>query len=334
MLTWVFWLLFGLVTFTTLAPLSGSARWWIRGWDFPRVHIAVTGIACLVLGLVLNTTATFAGAAVMAACVVYQLVRVFPYTCFAKTEIDLVSLPKDRQVSFLAVNVLMENDDHSRLRTIIDREDPDVLLLMETDSVWQNALSAQLERYSTVVRHPLSNHYGMLFATRLKTHAANTVFLSDDDTPTLLADLEAPSGRFYFVGLHPRPPTPGVHTDKRDEQIERSARLADRAVFPVVAMGDFNDVAWSRTSENFKNYGAFRDPRIGRGMLPSFDARSWFLRLPIDQLYITEGIDLVSFKRLESIGSDHFPMKAIIGITPQPDGEESFQNDKGRNGAK
>lgn len=116
------------------------------------------------------------------------------------------------------------------------------------------------------------------------------------------------------MGLHPRPPVPGRDTDERDAQIRRAALIADRTIQPVVAMGDFNDVAWSWTSERFKEYGSFRDPRAGRGFLPSFDVNSIWMRFPIDQLYLTDGLALVSFSRLDPVGSDHFPMKAVIGV--------------------
>lgn len=316
-MTLIYWVLVAVVLYTTVAPLTNGVKWWVRGWDFPRVHIAVTAVITIIFGAVLgHSTAMLFASAAMVVCIIYQLIRIYPYTRFANTEFELVALPADSQISLLSSNVLMENEDYGRLQRLIDREDPDVLLLMETDSKWEEALSDQLKRYPTVIRHPLSNHYGMHFATRLKVHSAETIFLTDDNTPTLLADLQGPTGRFNFVGLHPRPPTPGVDSKARDEQIRKTARLADRAINPVVAMGDFNDVAWSRTSEKFKEYGEFRDPRVGRGMLPSFDARSWFIRFPIDQIYLTEGVELMSFDRLESIGSDHFPMKAVIGVKP------------------
>ena len=129
-----------------------------------------------------------------------------------------------------------------------------------------------------------------------------------------LSDRTGPTGKFFFVGLHPRPPVPGVDTDDRDEQIKRAALLADREILPVVAMGDFNDVAWSWTFERFKEYGKFKDPRVGRGLIPSFDATSWWMRFPIDQFYVTDGFGLISFSRLDPVGSDHFPMKAIITV--------------------
>lgn len=314
-LTILFSVLSALVLFTTLAPLSGSVQWWIRGWDFPRVHIAVAGFVTACLGVWLATSVTLVFSALLLGCTLYQLSWVYPYTPLARKEIPVSHSPDTaNHVSLLSVNVLKENENHARLQALIEREDPDVLLLMEVDDRWEAALDQHLSRYETVVRHPLPNHYGMIFATRLPARAAKTVFLSDDDTPTAFAELQAPGGWFYFVGLHPQPPVPGTDTKARDEQIRKTATLADRTVLPVVAMGDFNDVAWSRTSQRFKEYGGFRDPRIGRGILPSFDANSRIMQFPIDQLYLTEGINLASFSRLEPIGSDHFPMKAVITV--------------------
>lgn len=322
--TTLFWLLAGLILFTTLAPLSGSAQWWIRGWDFPRVHIAVIAFLVAGLGGWLASSSTVLCGLALLACATYQLSWIYPYTPLARKEVPITS-PEDKtsQVSLISVNVLMENEQYERVRHLIDRETPDILLLMEVDETWDAALSEQLAEYDTIVRRPMSNHYGMIFASRLPTASARMVYLSEDNTPAALAEVETPTGRFFFVGLHPQPPVPGTDTEARDEQIKKTARLADRTVLPVVAMGDFNDVAWSHTSARFKAYGGFRDPRVGRGILPSFDATSWIMRFPIDQLYLTEGIDLISFSRLEDIGSDHFPMKAVISLPRQAEHAET-----------
>lgn len=198
---------------------------------------------------------------------------------------------------------------------LIARTDPDVILLMETDETRALALQGALRPYPTVVSHPLSNHYGMIFATRLHIHSAKTVFLTDDQTPVLLADLKAPDGRpFHFIGLHPRPPVPGEDTDERDAQIRTAATLTRHSDHPVVVMGDFNDVAWSWSTTRFKHHGRFLDPRTGRGLMCSFDARHPILRFPIGQMYVTRGIRIASYDPCNGIGSDHFPLKARIGI--------------------
>ena len=83
---------------------------------------------------------------------------------------------------------------------------------------------------------------------------------------------------------------------------------------PLIATGDFNDVAWSDTSRSFKHVGQYLDPRIGRGFFASFDAEKPYLRFPIDQFYATEDIAVVSIERRDYIGSDHFPMAATIRL--------------------
>ena len=300
----------------TLLPMSGSVRWWIRAWEFPRLHIAIIATLCLVAVLALpiaNKTALSIGLFV---CAVYQFARVFPYTRFAPNEIAFEeSSDADEKVTLIAANVLMENTRKTDLIKIIEREDPDVLLLMETDQSWLDAFQDCLGRYSTVVTYPIDNHYGLIFATRLKCPSAQIEFLSVDNTPSLRAELIGPTGEgFNFIGLHPRPPVPGNDTVTRDEQIKKAALLTNNANWPTVCMGDFNDVAWSWTSKRFKQYGGFLEPRVGRGMYSTFHAQYPLISLPIDQLFITSGIGVISFGLLEDFGSDHYPVTAAITI--------------------
>ena len=311
----VLWLSGLAVMTVTLLPLLNSNQWWIRMWDFPRLHIfAVAVLLALVAVLVLRSH-SLGLASLFLACAAYQASMIYPFTPLAPVEIELQDETGRPTISLLAVNVLMENDDHDRLIGLIEEERPDILFLMETDARWAEALGPTLSGYPTVLSHPLGNHYGLIFATGLEVASAETVFLADDETPTVLAELRAPDGRgFHFIGLHPRPPVPGQDTDERDAQIKRAATLTKKSDLPVIAMGDFNDVAWSWTAQRFKHHGDFRDPRIGRGMMSSFDANHPILRFPIDQLYLTEGVDLISFERKRTIGSDHFPMGAIVAI--------------------
>jgi endonuclease/exonuclease/phosphatase (EEP) superfamily protein YafD len=218
-------------------------------------------------------------------------------------------------IRVLSANVLMENRQHDLLLEVIEKFDPDILLLMETDQIWIDAVEPALANYTTVVREPKSDHYGMVFATRLPTDDARIVRLTSDETPSVFAQMTAPDGTvFRFVGLHPQPPVPGEDTKERDAQIYYAALFAQKSNVPVVVTGDFNDVAWSDTSRTFKHVGQYVDPRIGRGFYASFDANRFYLRFPIDQLYVTEDIAMVAIERLAYIGSDHFPMAARIRV--------------------
>jgi hypothetical protein len=82
-------------------------------------------------------------------------------------------------------------------------------------------------------------------------------------------------------------------------------------------MGDFNDVAWSRTSQMFKRIGGYLDPRIGRGLYATFPANLPFLRWPLDHLFMSPDFTLVDMKVLENVGSDHLPVIAKVCLAPQ-----------------
>lgn len=309
------WLLGALVVAVTLLPFWDTNRWWVRAMDFPRVQIAATAIILTAIALF-----TFGGAArvvfvlTLLACTAWHVWRVLPYTVIASQEMRLAK-DDGTAIHLMSSNVLMENTEYDRVARALLQENPDVVLLMETDQAWVDALEPVLAGYPTVLRQPQDNHYGMVFATRLPVDQARIIFLTQSDTPSILAQLRDAQGRpFRFVGLHPRPPVPGEDTEERDAQILYAARFAASSGIPVVTMGDFNDVAWSPTSKQFKHVGRYLDPRIGRGFFASFDASRWWLRLPIDQLYVTPDVAVVGIGRLGPVGSDHFPMSATVRL--------------------
>lgn len=314
------WAIAAVLVSVTLLPLSSSKAWWVRMWDFPRTQIAAGLGVVLLAGAVAWPAWGWGLLVVLAAALAYQLWRIRPYTRLFRREIRFALPDPGRDIVCLALNVLMENEKHWAVADLITRVDPDVLLLMETDPVWLAALEPALARYPTVIRAPRDDHYGLAFATRLQTVAARAVRLTADETPSVFAELKAKDGTvFRFVGLHPKPPVPGDDTEERDAQILYAARFAARSGVPLVSMGDFNDTAWSDTSQRFKHVGGYLDPRIGRGLHSSFDAKRWWFRCPIDQIYVTSDVAMVSFGRGPRVGSDHFPMIATL----RPDPEEA-----------
>ena len=305
-----------LLAVVTLLPLVRSHVWWVRMWDFPRMQIAAGLAAVLPLGLVLPAPLRWVILAFAAGCLAYQAVRIYPFTPLARKEMILATgQGEGAGATLFAANVLMENTEHARVRALIGEVDPDVLLLMETDRVWVDALAPVLARYATVLAEPRDDCYGMVFATRLEVEEARIVRLTAEDNPATFATLRAPSGApFRFVGLHPQPPVPGDDTDERDAHILYAARFARTAELPLVAMGDFNDAAWSDTARRFKRYGRYVDPRVGRGVYASFDANRPLFRCAVDQLYLTEDMAISEFRLGPHVGSDHFPIIARIRV--------------------
>lgn len=312
------WLFAAALVVTTLLPLSASRAWWVRVWDFPRLHsaaffalIGAVALATPVAGWPVLVAVALAG-------MLHQGRWILPYTPLVRPEARFAPDDPDG-VTLLAANVLRENTRHGDVLATIARTDPDAVLLMEIDSVWDAALEPALARYPTVLREPHDHdHYGLVFATRLPVDDAKLVHLTHDRTPTVVAELRTRAGKpFVFLGLHPQPPVPeGDDAAERDAQIVYAARFARRADVPLVAMGDFNEAAWSRMAQQFKRVGGYVDPRVGRGLYASFDATSWLIRCPIDQIYVTADMAVTRVSLLPFVGSDHFPL--LARLRPEP----------------
>lgn len=314
-------LLVGLALFTLIAavlPLSASNAWWIRALNMPRIQAAVfAAVGVVAVIFLLSGWWLWVGVAMFGAALAVNAVLIVPYFPLYPVEMRAADSASD-EVTILVSNVQMGNENHDTVLSLIEEVDPDILLLLETDQTWIDAMEPALVRYDTVVREPRDNYYGMTFATRLPSTDARIAYLTTSDTPSLFAELQSPGGQpFRFVGLHPRPPVPGQDTEERDAQLLYSARFAQESDIPVVVAGDLNAAAWSRSSRRFKHVGGYLDPRQGRGPLSSFDARSRLLRLPIDQIYLTRNIALVSMDRGPDIGSDHFPLITVLRVDPE-----------------
>ncbi|MDB5660077.1 MAG: Endonuclease [Cypionkella sp.] len=327
-----------LLVAATLLPMLQTTLWWVRALEFPRVQIVSLQALTFLAALGLGSQSGLVIMLVLAAAMALQILHIWPFSPLCAKEMQKAQPgAAQNQVTCLAINVLMENTNHAAVLAEIDRLDPDVLFLMETDAAWNTAVTPALSGYPTVLREIKDNYYGLIFATRLKVRSARVSYLSVEDTPSVLAELEAPDGTpFRFVGLHPKPPVPGEDTEGRDAEVAYAARHARDTDLPVITMGDFNTPAWSQISHRFKAVGGYLDPRVGRGLLSSFDARRWWMRMPIDQFYATEDVSLISFQRGNFVGSDHFPMSAKIRfndpdtarqlnrrVTALPDAEEA-----------
>ncbi|MEG3168108.1 endonuclease/exonuclease/phosphatase family protein [Sphingomonas sp. LB3N6] len=305
-----------LVAVTGLS-LFESNEWWIRIWDFPRVQI-LAGLA-LTGGLLLWLDRRVGRwtALLCAVAAGWQLYRIFPYTPLARTELafaDDASVAKDKCFSVLSLNVLESNRDYRRTAQLIDRLHPDILLLMETDQRWADALATQLGRYPNRLERPISNTYGMIFATRLPMRDGRIETIAQKNTPSIHVELTA-GDSFRLIALHPRPPVPGQDTEARDAEIAIAAGRAARMKLPVLAIGDFNDVAWSHTSQLFKRVGGYLDARIGRGTFPTFPARTPLLGWPLDHMFVTPEFKVRNLEVTDDVGSDHLPIHSRVCLT-------------------
>ncbi|KMO18563.1 endonuclease/exonuclease/phosphatase family protein [Methylobacterium platani] len=301
-----------LLVAATLLPFWRSRAGLVRTFDFPRFQIAAAMPPVLVLLVIAghDPASLVLGAALLAA-LGLQLRHILPFTRLTKPK--AAAAPDDADpgtcVSILIVNVLQSNRAYDRLLRVVERSDPDLILALETDAGWRDALQPLRARYPHGVDQAQDNTYGLLLYSRLPLDDVTLRFLVEDDVPSVRAGVTLPCGeRFTFHGVHPRPPHPGNSSATRDGELVLVAREVAQEGGPAVVAGDLNDVAWSRTTRLFQAIGGLLDPRVGRGAYPTFHARWPMLRWPLDHVFFSEHFLLARLERLPNVGSDHFPI--------------------------
>ncbi len=196
-------------------------------------------------------------------------------------------------------------------------KDPDVLLVVETDHWWHKQLEVLDRDYPNSLKHPQGNYYGMHLFSKLELRAPEVRFLVEDDVPSVRAGLRLRSGQWIeFYGVHPRPPEVQEDTDERDAEILVVGQQIAADGRPSIVAGDLNDVAWSHTTRLFQRISGTLDPRRGRGTFSTFHARYPIFRWPLDHIFHEASFTLVRLERLRSIGSDHFPVFAVLQFEP------------------
>lgn len=308
------------VLFVTLCPFFSTGAWWVRAWDFPRLQVAAVALIPMVLALAGGTLHGFGGwvwivLGLSLAAGVWQLAHVAPFTPLWPVEIEQAHAPDAALTRLVIVNLCKENDKTAEALEVLRGLDADVVLLVEFDGKWRDALQPLGDTYPHQLGDVRDEGLGLMLWSRLDLRDAEVRHLVSDRRASVRARVMLKAGHeVNLIGLHPTPPGLRDQTDddRRDSRV-RDAELvlvarevAERPDAGWVIAGDFNDVAWSHTTRLFKRISGLKDPRVGRGLYNSYDARHKLLRYPVDHIFLSPGYAVAQLARQRVPGSDHF----------------------------
>lgn len=315
----------GLLILTALLPLLPVDWWWVRIGDYPRFQLAcfyLLGLLALAPSWGHTLTRVLAGLLVIS--IGIQIFWIFPYLPVAPHEVQSAQQddPNSR-LRLLCANVLQENTNARAILERIEAERPDVVVLLEVNQRWKHDLKPLQTRFDFSLIHPLENKYGIAFYTNLNVTSAEVRSMVKEGIPSIDATITLPSGHPVRVfAVHPNPPRPGEDTTKRDAELVLVGReVSDDP--SVVVLGDLNDVGWSRTTNLFQEVSNLLDPRKGRGMYSTFDAKSKIWRYPLDYLFHSDDFRVAEMRTLRYIGSDHFPLLVELSHEPEAEDEQA-----------
>lgn len=307
------WCAGALAVAATLLPFLRTDWWWVRILDFPRLQVAgLAAVSAIAALLVLDRRRRRVRAflIVLLASFGYQSSEVYPFTFLAPKQVEAAGGCREaNRLSLLIANVLMTNRRAEPFLRLVRLRNPDVVLATETDHWWDGQLQSLAPEYPHAVRYPLENTYGIHVYSKLALQEPEVRFLVQQGIPSVRTRIRLRSGTLVeFHAVHPTPPQPQHDTTPRDVELILVGLQVNGDRRPTIVAGDLNDVGWSDTTRRFQEVSGLLDPRVGRGLYATFNAKWPLLRWPLDHVFVDPSFRLVRLVREGDIGSDHFPI--------------------------
>lgn len=305
------WLLVALtvvLVVISFAPLIQVQWWFVRLLAFPRAQEAAVIVILAVVTAVLVRPRWFAvliELSLLAAFLV-NFLTLYAYLPFRKQ--PAAECSEDARLTVIIANVQLGNRKSDRLIKMVEDQNPDLFLAMETDDWWENALKPLERSMPNSVKKVTGSYYGMNLFSRLKLNNSKIRFLADQKTPAIDTGVTLRNGdTIRFLGVHPKPPLVFQSSSARDAQLYAAGLILQNGTRPAVLAGDLNATPWEIGIERMRRIGSLIDPRKGYGFIRTFNAKSWWEKWPLDQIFYTTGFETISLEVLGAFGSDHYP---------------------------
>lgn len=208
----------------------------------------------------------------------------------------------------LVANVWLKNEAYARLQRLVERERPDVFVLLETNSAWVVALKALAWEYPHAKAVAYLPGFGIMLCSRWPLTEARVMHFGGHGPPAIVATLDWQGRRVMVVGVHPLAPMRRSLQRRRNQQCLALAEFVRAQTLPVIVTGDFNATSWSPIFSQMLRRAGLRDSRLGFGLQPTWPAAWPWLRIPIDHCFLSAHW-LVRRRWVgPRIGSDHLPV--------------------------
>lgn len=199
-------------------------------------------------------------------------------------------------------NVNTRGDPAKALR-VIDKAQPDILLLLEVDRQWLMKLSPLRQKLPFQIAQPRSDNFGIALFSRFALEA-QIVKLGSLQLPSVHAFVDVHGLTLQFWGIHPPPPIGATMSALRDEQLAAVARQIQAQPLSIMA-GDFNTTPYARTFKALLHTTGLLHASSGFGIQGTWPLSLNILSIPIDHVLHTRDIVTTDQQVLWNTGSDH-----------------------------
>lgn len=224
----------------------------------------------------------------------------------------------------LQANTLYLNKSTKPLQRLIEAEKPDIITAVEVNDAFAEMFQSLADAYPYQFVVPQNNNArGLAVLSKFPLKNKSVVFFSEARVPAQSISLSLRGRTVDVLSLHPF--TPIHDLALRDADLRTAAKAyAPPRKNPLIVTGDFNATPWSPIMRQFMATTRLRAARASRGILPSWPVflPANILRIPIDHVFVSDGIEVLDYRLGSSIGSDHLPTLGIFRLNGAQDIEK------------
>ena len=219
----------------------------------------------------------------------------------------------DDTLRIVSLNLLSDNTDTGRTLGYLGQCGADVVVLLEVNDAWAEAVARLEPLFPHKVMHPREDRFGIAVLSRLPL-ARERVEPLAEGPPVVIVELPVGRAGCLLMAAHPQPPIAADWSARRNAQLAAIGDLAATEARPVIVAGDLNATPWSHGFRQLVRLRGLRDSAVGHGVQATWNARRWVPRIPIDHVVVSPEVRVIARRVGPDVGSDHLPVEATLAI--------------------
>ena len=218
------------------------------------------------------------------------------------------------RLRLVSLNVHTENQRSDLVLEFLQDADADIILLMEVNEAWMNALQSLRTNYPQVIAKPREDNFGIALFSRLPLTNSEVIELGKAEVPSIATTISVGGQPVFLLGTHPLPPGSAEYARLRNEQLQEIAALIRRKSMAAIVVGDLNCTPWSPYFTDLLRDSGLKNTSQRRGLFGSWPAWLPLARIPLDHGLVSQTIWIIDKWMGPPVGSDHLPLVLELQI--------------------
>lgn len=217
-------------------------------------------------------------------------------------------------LKILQANVLMRNMDTAKLKSLVEKEKPDLIVACEVNGKFALMFRDLQNEYPHQLLEPRDDRYGMAVLSRTPFASHEYLSFAGKASLSMAFRLHHDGAEIEFLSMHPE--TPNKNIRARNHEFAMAVKHFGQRRENIVVLGDLNATPYCYAYKKLVKALGLRNAREGQGLCGTFPVflPTPLLHLPIDHVLAGANLQVRSFRRGPDIGSDHFPTLTTLSV--------------------